>query len=94
MKISMDENNIMTVTENVIKEIVAKDDEHTKQIISDYAMKKSAEIGEKIHVKFIDKEIVDKIINLGIIEYMKKQRIAKDNIERLKRSEKRNGKSI
>lgn len=91
MEIKMDENNILSVTEHVIKEVVARDDEFTKQVISDYAMKKSQEIGEKIRVDFIDKEVVDEIINLGIHAYMRKKRIAKDNIERLKRSEKRNG---
>ena len=73
MEIKWDENYCMTVTENVIKEIVAKDDEYTKQIISEYAMKKSQEIGEKIRVVFIDKEIVDEIIELGIQEYIKRR---------------------
>ena len=59
-------------TETVIKEVVAKDDEYTKQVIKDYAMKRSAEIGEKIRVDFIDKEIVDKIIELGIEEYLRR----------------------
>lgn len=62
----------VSMHEHIIKEIVAKDDEHTKQIISEYAMKRSQEIGEKISVVFIDKEIVDEIIELGIQEYKKK----------------------
>ena len=66
-------NPMISVTEHVIKHIVAKDDEHTKQIISEYAMQKSLEIGEKIRVEFLDKEIVDQIIELGIQEYIRRK---------------------
>lgn len=61
--------------ETVWKEVVAKDDEHTKQVISDYAMKRAAEIGEKIRVVFIDKEVVDEIIELGIQEYLRREEL-------------------
>ena len=59
-------------TRRIIKQIVARDDEDTKQLIKEYAMQKSLEIGEKIEVAFIDKEMVDEIIELGIQEYLKK----------------------
>ena len=67
------DENCMSFTQQVIKEVVAKDDENTKQVILDYAMKKSAEIGQEIRVDFIDKEIVDEIIKLGIEAYNRKK---------------------
>ena len=67
------DENCMSFTQHIIKEIVAKDDENTKQVILDYAMKKSAEIGQEIRVDFIDKEIVDEIIKLGIEAYNRKK---------------------
>lgn len=72
MNIEMDENYCLKVTENIIKQVVAKDDEHTKQVMKEYAMQKSKEIGEKINMCFIDKEIVDEIIELGIQEYSRR----------------------
>lgn len=60
-----------TYHERVIKEIVRKDDEYTKQVIKDYFIKKYPK--ENIKFDFLDEEIVDEIIKLGIAEYKKKQ---------------------
>lgn len=79
--LEMNEDFVTHYTETVIKQVVARDDEYTKQAIKEYAMQRSQEIGEIIRVEFIDKEIVDKIIELGIKEY-------------IKRKEKNDGKSI
>lgn len=57
--------------ERVIKEIVKKDDEYTKQVIKDYFIKKYPK--ENIKFDFFDEEIVDKIIKLGIAEYQRIQ---------------------
>lgn len=55
----------------VIKEIVKKDDEHTKQVIKDYYKRKYP--NENVRIDFLDEEIVDEIIRLGINEYQKRQ---------------------
>lgn len=60
-----------TYHERVIKEIVRKDDEYTKQVIKDYFIKKYPK--ENIKFDFLDEEIVDEIIQLGIAEYQKIQ---------------------
>lgn len=60
-----------TYHERVIKEIVRKDDEYTKQVIKDYFIKKYPK--ENIKFDFLDEEIVDEIIKLGIAEYKKRQ---------------------
>lgn len=60
-----------TYHERVIKEIVRKDDEYTKQVIKDYFIKKYPK--ENIKFDFLDEEIVDEIIKLGIAEYQKRQ---------------------
>ena len=59
-----------TYHERVIKEIVKKDDEYTKQVIKDYFIKKYPK--ENIKFDFLDEEIVDEIIKLGIAEYKKR----------------------
>lgn len=60
-----------TYHERVIKEIVRKDDEYTKQVIKDYFIKKYPK--ENIKFDFLDEEIVDEIIKLGIAEYQRIQ---------------------
>lgn len=60
-----------TYHERVIKEIVRKDDEYTKQVIKDYFIKKYPK--ENIKFDFLDEEIVDEIIQLGIAEYQRIQ---------------------
>lgn len=60
-----------TYHERVIKEIVKKDDEYTKQVIKDYFIKKYPK--ENIKFDFLDEEIVDEIIKLGIAEYKRIQ---------------------
>mgnify|MGYP004493095067 CR=1 FL=1 len=66
-----DINSILEYQERVIKEIVKKDDEYTRQTIKDYFRKKYPK--ENLRFDFLDKEIVDEIIKLGIAEYQKRQ---------------------
>lgn len=68
-----DINLILGYQERVIKEIVKKDDEYTRQAIKDYFRKKYPK--ENLRFDFIDEEIVDEIINLGIAEYQRRQRL-------------------
>ena len=65
------ENEMFYFSERVIKEIVKKDDEYTKQVIKDYFIKKYP--NENIKFDFLDEEIVDEIIKLGIAEYQRIQ---------------------
>ena len=67
----INELDIFSYQERVIKEIVKKDDEYTKQVIKDYFIKKYPK--ENIKFDFLDEEIVDEIIKLGIVEYQRRQ---------------------
>lgn len=60
-----------TFQERVIKEVVKRDDEYTKQVIKEYFIKSYPK--ENLRFDFLDKEIVDEIIKLGITEYQKRQ---------------------
>ena len=57
--------------EKVIKQIVKRDDEYTKQIIKDYVRNKYPK--ENIRIDFLDEEVVKKIIELGIVEYQRRK---------------------
>ena len=65
------ENEIFSFSERVIKEVVKRDDEHTKQVIKDYLRERYPK--ENIRIDFLDEEIVNRIIELGIAEYQKRQ---------------------
>ena len=65
------ENEMFSFSERVIKEIVKKDDEYTKQIIKDYVRNKYPK--ENIRIDFLDEEVVEKIIELGIVEYQRRK---------------------
>lgn len=65
------DNEIYSFQERVIKEIVKRDDEHTKQVIKDYFIKKYPK--ENLRFDFLDEEIVNEIIRLGVTEYQRRQ---------------------
>ena len=65
------ENEMFSFSERVIKEVVKRDDEHTKQVIRDYVRNRYPK--ENIRIDFLDEEIVNQIIELGIAEYQKRQ---------------------
>lgn len=65
------ENEMFSFSETVIKEVVKRDDEYTKQFIRDYFTKKYPK--ENLKFDFLDEEIVNEIIKLGIAEYKKRQ---------------------
>lgn len=66
------DDKVYSFTQRIIAEVVDEKDTFLRKVITDYATKKSKEMGEKIEVLFIDKSVADEIINLGIREYMKK----------------------
>lgn len=65
------DNEMFSFSESVIKEVVKRDDEYTKQVIRDYFTKRYPK--ENIRMDFLDEEIVNQIIELGIAEYQKRQ---------------------
>mgnify|MGYP006986393849 CR=1 FL=1 len=67
----INELDIFSYQERRIKEIVKKDDEYTKQVIKDYFTKRYPK--ENLKFDFLDEEIVNQILNLGIAEYQKRQ---------------------
>lgn len=68
-----DINSILGYQERVIKAIVKKDDENTRQVIKDYFIKKYPK--ENLRFDFMDEETVNKIIMLGVTEYQERQRL-------------------
>lgn len=64
-------NEMFSFSERVIKEVVKREDKHTKQVIRDYFTKRYPK--ENLRFDFLDEEIVDEIIKLGITEYQRRQ---------------------
>ena len=64
-------NEMFSFSERVIKEVVKRDDEYTKQVIKDYVRNRYPK--ENIRIDFLDEEIVNQIIELGITEYQRRQ---------------------
>ena len=56
---------------DAIKEVVKRDDEYTKQVIRDYFTKRYPK--ENLRFDFLDKEIVNEVLELGIAEYQRRQ---------------------
>lgn len=81
------ENEMFSFSERVIKEVVKKDDEYTKQVIRDYFIKRYPK--ENLRFDFLNKEIVDEIIKLGITEYQRRQALGgvlrENSIEKIKK---------
>ena len=65
------ENEMFSFSERVIKEVVKRDDEHTKQAIRNYFTKRYPK--QNLKFDFLDEEIVNQILNLGIAEYQRRQ---------------------
>ena len=63
--------NCYVYSELVVKEIVKRDDELTKQVIKDYYKRKYP--NQNVRIDFLDEEVVDEIIRLGITEYQQRQ---------------------
>lgn len=66
------EKQFYSLSETLWTKIVERDNENIKQLIRDYAMERSAILGERITVRFLDKETVDEIIELGTQEYLRR----------------------
>ena len=70
---SNDINLILGYQERVIKAIVKKDDENTRQVIKDYFIEKYPK--ENLRFDFMDEETVNKIIMFGVAEYQRRQKL-------------------
>lgn len=64
-------DEMFSFSERVIKEVVKRDDEYTKQVIKDYFRKKYPK--ENLRFDFLDEEIVNEVLELGIAEYQRRQ---------------------
>ena len=64
-------NFLLNIEQTVITEIVKRDDEIIKQAIKDYFKEKYPE--KNLRFNFLDEEIVNQILGLGIAEYQRKQ---------------------
>lgn len=64
-------NEMFSFSERVIKEVVKRDDEYTKQVIKNYLRERYPK--ENLKFDFLDEEIVNQILNLGIAEYQRRQ---------------------
>lgn len=69
------ENGIYSISNRIIAEVVNKEDEYIKKVITDYAKKISSEYGEEVRVVFLDEDKARKIIELGIQEYLRRENI-------------------
>lgn len=65
------ENEMFSFSERLIKEVVKRDDEHTKQVIRDYFTKRYPK--ENLRFDFLDEEMVNEVLELGIAEYQRRQ---------------------
>ena len=63
--------NCITYSGRIIKAVVKLDDEATKQAIKDYALKEYPK--ENVRVDFLNKDIVDEIIIMGLAEYQRRK---------------------
>lgn len=66
-----DDINCVTYTERVFKAISKLDDEATKQAIKDYVREKYP--NENVRVDFLNQDIVDEVIRLGLAEYERRK---------------------
>ena len=65
-----DKDIVYNYTQKVIKEIVKKDDENTRQVIKEYVRTRYP--NENVRIDFLDEEVVNQIIDLGVQEYLKR----------------------
>lgn len=74
-KIKETENDmVFKMTTNIIAMIIDKNEQHLKEVMIKYAKKRAEETGVHVEIVFMEKEKVEKIIDLGISEYLKRER--------------------
>lgn len=65
------ENGIFKMQETIISQVVKMEDEALVKAIRDYAKEKATKEKENVRIMLLDESIADKIIKLGIKEYIK-----------------------
>ena len=65
------ENGIFKMQETIISQVVKMEDEALVKAIRDYAKEKATKEKKNVRIMLLDKSIADKIIKLGIKEYIK-----------------------
>ena len=65
------ENGIFKMQETIISQVVKMEDEALVKAIRDYAKEKAKKEKENVRIMLVDESIADKIIKLGIKEYIK-----------------------
>ena len=65
------ENGIFEMQETIISQVVKMEDEALVKAIRDYAKEKATKEKENVRIMLLDESIADKIIKLGIKEYIK-----------------------
>lgn len=73
MQIENIENGIFKMQETIISQVVEMENKALIQAIRDYAQQKALKEKESIRIMLLDESIADKIIKLGIEEYIKIQ---------------------
>ncbi len=66
-------SSIMSYEETVFKKIVKADDEDSKRLIIDYATKYAERKHITTRVLFLDQDVVEEIVDLGIQEYLRRK---------------------
>ncbi len=65
------ENGIFKMQETIISQVVKMEDEALVKAIRDYTKEKATKEKENVRIMLLDESIADKIIKLGIKEYIK-----------------------
>ena len=68
------DNGSIEMQETIIAQVVEMEDKALVQAIRDYAQQKAIKEKENIRLMLLDKSIADKIIKLGVEEYIKIQK--------------------
>lgn len=71
MQIEDFENEIFKMQETIISQVVKMQDKALVEAIRNYAQQKATTEKENVRIMLLDESIADKIIKLGIKEYIK-----------------------
>ena len=75
MQIEDFENEIFKMQETIISQVVKMEDEALVKAIRNYAQQKATTEKENVRIMLLDESIADKIIRLGIEEYIKNNEV-------------------
>lgn len=67
------EDGIYSITQNLIAKVVSNKEQYIKDVIIEYARKRSQELGQEVEALFIDQDMANEIIDLGVKAYMERR---------------------